>query len=319
MKVSADGNAFAEGLRIAPDGAATLPNGVLVPDGTTSRPGVRFAGDTDTGIARPGADQIALITGGSQRALLPSGGLQINVPMSGTAVQTTSHDTTPGRLARVSLQGGIFGLGVAQGGTLGDVPVSANTIAAAGLYRTDTTTTNLPVTAASGLLEVFHGAGADSVHQRWSATTADQATRIWQRRSVGGTWLAWSLVFNQSTVLGSVTQSAGIPTGAILERGSNTNGEFVRFADGTQICTRTNLSAPNASTATGALFRSSDVGWTFPIAFAAAPVVTGGTDVSDIWCTTSAPSSSAVNMRAMSSISRSTAVPMRALALGRWF
>lgn len=39
-------------------------------------------------------------------------------------------------------------------------------------------------------------------------------------------------------ITGTVSQSAGVPTGSIIERGSNANGEYVRFADGTQICTR---------------------------------------------------------------------------------
>ena len=46
-------------------------------------------------------------------------------------------------------------------------------------------------------------------------------------------------VFKQSNILGTVSQSGGVPTGAIIERGSNANGEFVRYADGTQIA-RTN-------------------------------------------------------------------------------
>ncbi|MEB3840457.1 phage tail protein [Pseudomonas guariconensis] len=37
-------------------------------------------------------------------------------------------------------------------------------------------------------------------------------------------------------IVGTVSQSGGVPTGAIIERGSNSNGEYVRFADGTQIC-----------------------------------------------------------------------------------
>ena len=49
---------------------------------------------------------------------------------------------------------------------------------------------------------------------------------------------AGSPVYAQSTILGTVSQSAGVPTGAIIQRGSNSNGRFVRFADGTQICTR---------------------------------------------------------------------------------
>lgn len=41
--------------------------------------------------------------------------------------------------------------------------------------------------------------------------------------------------FRRGTLLGTVSQSAGVPTGAVIERGSNANGEYVRFADGTQI------------------------------------------------------------------------------------
>ncbi|MGI1294369.1 hypothetical protein ACIAEU_24470, partial [Enterobacter kobei] len=37
-------------------------------------------------------------------------------------------------------------------------------------------------------------------------------------------------------VLGTVSQTGGVPTGAVIEKGSNSNGEYVRFADGTQIC-----------------------------------------------------------------------------------
>ena len=44
-------------------------------------------------------------------------------------------------------------------------------------------------------------------------------------------------VFKQSNILGTVSESGGAPTGAIIERGSNSNGEFVKYADGTMICT----------------------------------------------------------------------------------
>ena len=45
-----------------------------------------------------------------------------------------------------------------------------------------------------------------------------------------------SQVFSRNNILGTVSQTSGVPTGAVIERGSNANGEFVRFADGTQIC-----------------------------------------------------------------------------------
>jgi hypothetical protein len=46
-------------------------------------------------------------------------------------------------------------------------------------------------------------------------------------------------IYHENNILGTVSQSAGVPTGAVIERGSNANGEYVRFADGTQICTQT--------------------------------------------------------------------------------
>lgn len=36
-------------------------------------------------------------------------------------------------------------------------------------------------------------------------------------------------------IVGTVSQSGGVPTGAIIERGSNANGEYVKYADGTLI------------------------------------------------------------------------------------
>jgi hypothetical protein len=45
-------------------------------------------------------------------------------------------------------------------------------------------------------------------------------------------------IYGQGNILGTVSQSAGVPTGAIIERGSNANGEFVKYADGTLECWR---------------------------------------------------------------------------------
>lgn len=42
--------------------------------------------------------------------------------------------------------------------------------------------------------------------------------------------------FRRGNILGTVSQSGGVPTGAIIERGSNANGEYIRWADGTQMC-----------------------------------------------------------------------------------
>lgn len=88
---------------------------------------------------------------------------------------------------------------------------------------------------------------------------------VWMRHTsvVGGTsWPnAWFRINSQ--MVGTVTQSSGVPTGAIVERGSNANGEYVRFADGTQICWGNITITPVANTPT-----SGSV--TFPASFASA-------------------------------------------------
>jgi hypothetical protein len=47
-----------------------------------------------------------------------------------------------------------------------------------------------------------------------------------------------AFAFDRSNIVGTVTDSAGIPSGAIIESGSNANGSYVKFADGTLMCRR---------------------------------------------------------------------------------
>lgn len=78
--------------------------------------------------------------------------------------------------------------------------------------------------------------------------------------------------------VGSVGQSGGTPTGAIIERGSNGNGEYIRYADGTQICWSNNSSLGQYTVTTGApvqgLYYSGAFTFTFPAAFVSTPTVT---------------------------------------------
>ena len=71
-------------------------------------------------------------------------------------------------------------------------------------------------------------------------------------------------------ILGTVSQSGGVPTGAFIERGDNANGEYVRFADETQICWQTITGMEQAiATAAGSLFvMDAEQIWNYPKAFA---------------------------------------------------
>ena len=72
---------------------------------------------------------------------------------------------------------------------------------------------------------------------------------------------------------GMVLDASGVK---IVEYGSNANGEYVRFADGTQICLRTDtVSSPTTSStsAFGGTAYYHLYSWTYPAAFIAAPTV----------------------------------------------
>jgi hypothetical protein len=64
--------------------------------------------------------------------------------------------------------------------------------------------------------------------------------------------------FHQGNILGTVSQSAGVPTGAIIERGSNSNGEYVKYADGTYVSWGNRIFTLSSSVAGGAYFHPFD-------------------------------------------------------------
>lgn len=56
-------------------------------------------------------------------------------------------------------------------------------------------------------------------------------------------------------IVGAVSQAAGLPTGALIESGLNSNGAYIRWADGTQICSQAGSITPTMATASGAFFQ----------------------------------------------------------------
>lgn len=71
----------------------------------------------------------------------------------------------------------------------------------------------------------------------------------------------------KTNVLGTVSQTAGAPTGALFQRGANSNGDFIRFADGTQICLGL-ITLPKQALGSLSIGRSN-----FPAVFAAVPKI----------------------------------------------
>jgi hypothetical protein len=131
-------------------------------------------------------------------------------------------------------------------------------------------------------------------------------------------------LYNQSNILGTVSQSGGVPTGSIIESGSNANGEFVKYADGTLICLREFASQSIAANSAGAA-----ISWAFPASFSVAPkgvVATASLDFSAtiapalvIGDTSISHTNAGTRFVARNLDPSTRTIAIRASATGRWF
>lgn len=99
-----------------------------------------------------------------------------------------------------------------------------------------------------------------------SLLAANNVDALW---SVIGATAPADKAFRRGNILGTVGQSSGSPTAALIERAVNGNGDYARFADGTQLCVFAMQSDASAETT-----------WTYPAAFSTANYLTAvGTPV----------------------------------------
>lgn len=197
---------------------------------------------------------------------------------------------------------------------LGDAATRATT------YSGAPYTSKVPFITADGVMEI--GAYVDFHNTSETTSSAvDYAGRLFIGTD-NGLWFvkpsgSAGLIFNQNNILGTVGQTSGVPTGAIIEQGYNTNGWYIRFADGTQIC-RTRISL--GSIAANAAFA---VTWTLPATFIAGPtthpsLITGGYSYQ---CRAGIETVSTTSIAYSYYNGYSTALTMylECLAIGRWF
>lgn len=233
--------------------------------------------------------------------------------MTSNNVTASDSDTTAGKLLKV----GDFGLGAA--GTSKTRVSDLNAITAAGFYVTSLAATPIPVSGQTGYLW----------HQDWDSGTTNKRQvfflasleRFFIRYCISGVWGNWSEVYHNLNIVGTASQSGGIPTGAIIESEVNANGRYVRFANGTQICTMllSVTSAIDVSSLGG--FRSVSTQLTFPAAFSLAPTISA-TPLLDsaISCVYLNNTTTSVNV-ALTSVSSQASASRAAYvtAIGRWF
>jgi len=275
-----------------------------VPAGTAAAPGIAVAGDDDTGLFRPGANIFGVATGGAERARFSAAGLQLTGLLSGTAVTQSADDVTAGRLLRVG-DGGVNLAATVAAPTITD----ANATTSSGAYRTTGSTVNLPVTD-FGILEVTTGIGGGQVFQTWYASGSTAKARVYQRKYQSSAWTAWAEVYGQHNILGTVSQSGGSPTGALFGTGSNANGRYEMRADGYLECAAALVASSSGAQA-----------WTFPVAFAEAPVVTvTGIAASGMACgqLDAAPGTTSCTFSVRDKSDARLAATAHLRAIGRW-
>lgn len=126
-------------------------------------------------------------------------------------------------------------------------------------------------------------------------------------------------LYRRGNVLGTTSQSGGIPTGSLIERGSNANGTYAKFADGTMICTVSAITSDAAGL----------IDWVFPVSFTYPaspnrPAVSGqvGTTGSNAWRVIFGGIASPGDRVSFGVVSKTDAFVVgncSIIAIGRWF
>ena len=227
-------------------------------------------------------------------------------------VTTSATDTTEGRLLKV----GDFGLGanVYRGYPVNDFNSPDNANAPVGIYSFNTTFDNRPVNTTGIVIVASRGSGEKiNILVTGGTSTPD----MYFRRVTEGNISPWQKNYHTNNILGTVSQSGGVPTGAIIERGSNDNGEYVKYADGTQICTFS--ASITTDIEDGAGYRGLVQGVTYPASFVATPSVSVTAVDNLSWAGgCSAVSNNSVTLRAYTFI-EDRAFVVRCIAIGRWY
>lgn len=251
---------------------------------------------------------------------------------TGNAVQSSATDATAGKLLKV----GAFGLGSDVDTIIADVDALTTSgfyCGYGGGHALATPGTN-PFPTWNGAFGMTSGTSStgSATEYLWQIAIAQASAALvhkiaWRAKSsTASGWLPWSYLYGTGNLLGTVSQSSGVPTGSVIERGSNANGEYVRFADGTQICTRSlTLTYYNAGICTNSCV--------FAATFAATPSYVSAISTS-LACTPSEQELASTRVQNISTTSMEVRQPrvigltnyvsgdtitVNCVAFGRWF
>lgn len=244
------------------------------------------------GYVKDSADQLRVIvnTYGAKLAALGTTGNYDVLPLSkgGTGGTTQAEARTELGLGSVASDNVVP---VARGGTSGTTQAEARTGLGLGAVSTDNV---VPV--------VRGGTGG--------TTQASARTALGLKSAA------------VADIVGTVSESGGMPTGDVIERGSNANGEYVRFADGSQICWIGRVDAQAIDTSFGGGYISPFITWTFPMPFNASPAcsLSGRRSSALSFPVASGSSLTALTYYHSALISYvSASISAQLIAIGRWY
>lgn len=103
--------------------------------------------------------------------------------------------------------------------------------------------------------------GAAGVWSSQFAVTHGTPNKLWHRSGINGAAQGnWKKIYTSDDHVGTVSQSSGVPTGAIIERGTFAGGEYVKYSDGTMMqWGRLSISNKAVTSAAGVLFQSAAI------------------------------------------------------------
>lgn len=196
----------------------------------------------------------------------------------GVTKQTSLSDTTSGALMGV----GAFGLGVGADTTLLITTSGGMDSVTETGWRFIPSANAVTVGAPDGLAGIVWTGfyGSNNRVQTYFAVSGP-TSRTFTRIRAGASYSTWREIgsvdtYARSNILGVVSQSGGVPTGAIIEQGSTAAGRYVRYADGTQVCWGQVTASLAITVAYWGGFRSAGATVTYPAAFSSLPTVIAG-------------------------------------------
>lgn len=182
--------------------------------------------------------------------------------------------------------------------------------------------------------------GPQGIGRHWGLSLGDathgaqmlihDSARAYLRTRSGAGFGDWAELLRREDMLGQVAEAGGMPTGAMMESGTNANGSYTRFADGMQICFGTVLLSYTSNSFLNGT-------WTYPASFAGDPQVAGIGSHADANGTNTTPSAAEIGSLRYSALfagsvnfvlarnsgatnfAAADTFTVQATAIGRWF